>query len=65
MPSYFAIIAGKDEYLVDQEARECFAYAQKQAGADAEIEKIPALLTRVDDARAIEVQFVDDLAAKL
>ncbi len=61
MPSYFAIIAGKDEYLVDQEARECFAYAQKQAGADAEIEKIPALLTRVDDARAIEVQFVDAL----
>jgi DNA polymerase III delta subunit len=61
VPSYFAIIAGKDEYLVDQEAQECFAYAKKQAGAEAEIEKISGLLTRVDDARAIEVQFVDSL----
>ena len=59
VPSYFAIIAGKDEYLVEKEALECFAQAKKMAGADAEVEKISGLIMKVDDARTVEVQWVD------
>ena len=35
MPGYLAIIAGKDEFLVDQDGRACFEKAKKAAGADA------------------------------
>ncbi|MFM2212130.1 MAG: hypothetical protein RL639_1324, partial [Verrucomicrobiota bacterium] len=29
MPGYLAIIAGKDEYLVDQDGRACYDKARK------------------------------------
>jgi len=35
VPGYLAIIAGKDEFLVDQDGRACFEKAKKAAGADA------------------------------
>ena len=31
MPGYLAIIAGKDEFLVDQDGRACFEKAKKAA----------------------------------
>ncbi len=61
MPGYLAIIAGKDEFLVDQDGRACFEKARKAAGADAEAEVISGQIIRVDDARTIETQFVDSV----
>ena len=57
MPGYLAIIAGKDEYLVDQDGRACFEKAKKAAGADAEAEVISGQILRVDDALTLELQF--------
>ena len=61
MPGYLAIIAGKDEYLVDQDGRACFEKAKKAAGADAEAEVISGQIIRVDDARPLEVQFTESV----
>ena len=61
MPGYLAIIAGKDEFLVDQDGRACFEKAKKAAGADAEAEVISGQIIRVDDARTLETQFVDSV----
>ena len=61
VPGYLAIIAGKDEYLVDQDGRACFEKARKAAGADAEAEVITGQIIKVDDARALEVQFVESV----
>ena len=61
MPGYLAIIAGKDEFLVDQDGRACFEKAKKAAGADAEAEVINGQIIRVDDARVLEVQFTESV----
>ncbi len=61
MPGYLAIIAGKDEYLVDQDGRACFAKAKAAAGADAEAEVISGQILRVDDAQTLERQFAESV----
>ncbi len=61
MPGYLAIIAGKDEYLVDQDGRACFEKAKKAAGADAEAEVISGQILRVDDALTLELQFAESV----
>jgi DNA polymerase-3 subunit delta len=61
VPGYLAIIAGKDEFLVDQDGRACFEKAKKAAGADAEAEIINGQIIRVDDARVLEVQFTESV----
>lgn len=61
VPGYLAIIAGKDEFLVDQDGRACFEKAKKAAGADAEAEVITGQIIRVDDARTLEVQFTESV----
>ena len=61
MPGYLAIIAGKDEYLVDQDGRACFEKAKKAAGADAEAEVISGQILRVDEALTLELQFAESV----
>jgi len=61
VPGYLAIIAGKDEYLVDRDGRACFEKARKAAGADAEAEVISGQILRVDDARTLELQFAESV----
>ena len=61
VPGYLAIIAGKDEYLVDQDGRACFDKANKAAGADAEAEVINGQIIRVEDALPLEVQFAESV----
>ena len=61
VPGYLAIIAGKDEYLVDQDGRACFEKAKKAAGADAEAEVITGQILRVDDALTLELQFTESV----
>ena len=61
MPGYLAIIAGKDEYLVDQDGRACFEKAKKAAGADADAEVISGQILRVDDALTLELQFAESV----
>ena len=61
VPGYLAIIAGKDEFLVDQDGRACFEKAKKAAGTDAEAEVISGQIIRVEDARPIEVQFTESV----
>ena len=61
VPGYFAIIAGKDEYLVDQDGRACFEKAKQKAGAEAEAEVISGQIVRVEDARPLEIQFTESV----
>ncbi|NBY37348.1 MAG: hypothetical protein EBQ59_07860 [Verrucomicrobia bacterium] len=61
MPAFFAIVAGKDEYLVDQDARAFYDKAKAAAGADAEAEVISGVMIRVEDARPIETQFSESV----
>jgi len=61
VPGYLAIIAGKDEYLVDQDGRACFEKAKKAAGPDAEAEVISGQILRVDDALTLELQFSESV----
>jgi len=61
VPGYLAIIAGKDEYLVDQDGRACFEKARKAAGPDAEAEVISGQILRVDDALTLELQFSESV----
>ena len=61
VPGYLAIIAGKDEFLVDQDGRACFEKAKKAAGADAEAEVITGQILRVDDALTLELQFAESV----
>lgn len=61
MPGFLAIVAGKDEYVVDRDARAFFEQAKKAAGAEAEVEIISGAMIRVEDARAVERQFVDSV----
>jgi DNA polymerase-3 subunit delta len=59
MPAFFAIVAGKDEFLVDRDARAFYEKASKKAGADVEKEIISGLMIRIEDAPKIERQFTD------
>lgn len=61
MPGFLAIVAGKDEYIVDRDARAFFERAKAAAGADAETEIISGAMIRVEDARNVERQFVDSV----
>ncbi|MFM7742074.1 MAG: DNA polymerase III subunit delta [Verrucomicrobiota bacterium] len=61
MPGYLAIIAGRDEYLVDRDGRACFEKARKAAGSDAEAEVITGQIIRVEDARPLEIQFTESV----
>ena len=61
VPGFFAIVAGKDEFLVDRDARVFFEQAKKAAGAEAEAEIISGAMIRVEDARPVELQFVDSV----
>lgn len=61
MPGFLAIVAGKDEYIVDRDARAFFERARAAAGADAEVEVISGAMIRVEDARPTERQFTDSV----
>jgi len=61
MPAFLAIVAGKDEYLVERDARAFYDQAVQKAGADADKEIIAGLINRVDDARPIEIQFLESI----
>ena len=61
VPGYLAIIAGKDEYLVDQDGRACYEKSRKAAGPDAEAEIISGQILRVDDALTLELQFAESV----
>jgi DNA polymerase-3 subunit delta len=61
VPAFFAIVAGKDEYLVDRDARAFYEKASKKAGADVEKEVISGMMIRVDDAPTIERQFIESV----
>ena len=61
MPAYLAIVAGKDEYLVDRDARALFEAAKKKLGSEAEAEVIDGAMIRVEDAQGIETRFIESL----
>ncbi|MGA0133887.1 MAG: DNA polymerase III subunit delta [Opitutales bacterium] len=61
MPAYLAIVAGKDEFLVDRDARAFFEAARKRAGEGADAEVVDGAMVRVEDARGIETRFVESL----
>lgn len=61
MPAFLAIVAGKDEFLVDRDARAFFEAARKKAGQGADAEIVDGALIRVEDARGIENRFVESL----
>ncbi len=53
MPVSLAIVAGKDEYLVERDARALYNQAVQKAGPEADKEIISGLINRVDDAQGI------------
>ena len=61
MTAFFAIVAGKDEYLVDRDARAFYDQAVQKAGADVDKEVISGLISRVSEAREIDVQFLESI----
>ena len=63
MPANLAIVAGKDEFLVDREARRRFEAARAAAGADADAEVVDGFLRVVADAPAIEARVRDALTS--
>lgn len=63
MPANLAIVAGKDEFLVDREARRRFDAARAAAGADADAEVVDGQLRVVADAEAIEGRVRDALVS--
>jgi hypothetical protein len=61
MPVSLAIVAGKDEYLVERDARALYNQAVQKAGPEADKEIISGLINRVDDAQGIEIQFLESV----
>lgn len=57
MPGFLAIVAGKDEYLVERDGRAFFDQAKTAAGKDADAEILSGVIMRVDDALEIERRF--------
>jgi len=62
VPEFLAVIAGKDEFLVEEDALKFYRDAIKKAGADADSQIISAQITRVDDALQIEREFSEAVA---
>jgi len=61
MPVFLAIVAGKDEYLVERDARALYNQAVQKAGPEADKEIIAGTITRVDEALSIELQFLESV----
>ena len=59
VPEFLAVIAGKDEFLVEEDAVKFYRAAVKKAGADADSQVISAQITRVEDALQIEREFTE------
>ena len=57
VPGFFAIVAGKDEFLVDRDARAFFNKAREAAGKEADAEIISGMIIKVEEADAIETRF--------
>lgn len=62
MPDFLAVVAGKDEFLVEEDARKFYNQAVKNAGSDADKQIIAAQITRVEDAIGIEREFTEAVA---
>lgn len=59
MPGYLAIVAGKDEFLVDRDARAFYDKARADAGPEADAEIVSGVILRVGDAAPLEASFVE------
>lgn len=59
MPGYLAIVVGKDEFLVDRDARAFYDKVRAAAGAEADAEIVSGVLMRVGDAVPLETSFVE------
>jgi DNA polymerase III subunit delta len=59
VPAFFAIVAGKDEYLVNRDAQAFYTREVKSAGADGDAETLSGIISRVDEAMVIEQQFIE------
>jgi DNA polymerase-3 subunit delta len=62
VPDFLAVISGKDEFLVEEDALKFYREAVKKAGADADTQIISAQITRVEDALQIEREFTEAIA---
>lgn len=62
VPDFLAVIAGKDEFLVEEDALKFYREAVKKAGSDADTQIISAQITRVEDALQIEREFSEAIA---
>ena len=62
VPDFLAVIAGKDEFLVEEDALKFYRAAVKKAGVDADSQVISAQITRVEDALHIEREFSEAVA---
>ena len=62
MPDFLAVISGKDEFLVEEDAYKFYREAIKKAGSDADTQIISAQITRVEDALQIEREFSEAVA---
>jgi DNA polymerase-3 subunit delta len=59
VPAFYAIVAGKDEYLVNRDAQAFYTREVKSAGADGDAETLSGIISRVDEAMVIEQQFIE------
>jgi DNA polymerase-3 subunit delta len=62
VPDFLAVISGKDEFLVEEDALKLYREAIKKAGSDADTQIISAQITRVEDALQIEREFSEAVA---
>ncbi len=62
VPDFLAVISGKDEFLVEEDALKFYREAVKKAGSDADTQIISAQITRVEDALQIEREFSEAVA---
>lgn len=62
MPDFLAVISGKDEFLVEEDALKFYREAIKKAGSDVDTQIISAQITRVEDAPQIEREFAEAIA---
>ncbi len=62
VPEFLAVISGKDEFLVEEDAVKFYREAVKKAGSDADTQIISAQITRVEDAPYIEREFSEAIA---
>ena len=62
MPDFLAVISGKDEFLVEEDAVKFYREAIKKAGSDVDTQIISAQITRVEDALQIQREFSEAIA---